>query len=82
MSVQGAKDFLVKVSTDPAMADKAREAHETALLSVAQHEGFDFSAEDLRTAMSEVSVLDDLETDDADAVVGGRPFVGRDSFMR
>lgn len=81
MSVQGAKDFLVKVSTDPTMADKAREAHERALLSVAQQEGFEFSAEDLRAAMSEVSVLDDLATSDADAVVGGVP-IGLDSFMR
>lgn len=80
MSVQQAKDFLVKVSTDTATADKARDAHEAALLSVAQQEGFTFSAEDLRAAMSEVSVLDDLTADDADTVVGG--FTGRDSFMR
>lgn len=78
MSVQRAKDFLVKVSTDKTTADKAREAHEGALLSVAQQEGFDFSPEDLRAAMSEVSLLDDLAADDADAVVGG--FVGRDSL--
>lgn len=77
MSVRTAKDFLVKVSTDEAVADKAREAHEAALLSVAQQEGFDISVEDLRQALSEVSVLDDLAADDADAVVGG--FVGRDS---
>lgn len=82
MSVQRAKDFLVKVSTDPATADKAREAHEAALLSVARQEGFDLSAEDLRAAMSEVSVLDDLTADDLDEVVGGRRFTGRDSFMR
>ena len=78
MSVQRAKDFLVKVSTDAATADKARQAHETALLSVAEGEGFDISAEDLRAALSEVSVLDDLAVDDADAVVGG--FTGRDSL--
>ena len=81
MSVQRAKDFLVKVSTDRTTADKAREAHEAALLSVAQGEGFDFSAEDLRAAMSEVSLLDDLAANDADAVVGGARFTGRDSFM-
>lgn len=80
MSVQSAKDFLVKVSTDEALAAKAREAHEAALISVAQQEGFDISADDLRAAMSEVSVLDDLAADDADAVVGG--FVGRDSVTR
>jgi predicted ribosomally synthesized peptide with nif11-like leader len=78
MSVQRAKDFLVKVSTDTATADKARQAHESALLAVAQQEGFDISAEDLRAALSEVSVLDDLAVDDADAVVGG--FTGRDSL--
>lgn len=82
MSVQRAKDFLTKVSTDRATADKAREAHEAALLSVAQQEGFDFSAEDLRAAMSEVSLLDDLSADDVDDVVGGATFTGRDSFMR
>ncbi len=80
MSVQAAKDFLVEVSTDDALAARAREAHEAALLSVAQQEGFDISAEDLRAAMSEVAVLDDLAVDDADAVVGG--FTGRDSLMR
>jgi predicted ribosomally synthesized peptide with nif11-like leader len=80
MSVERAKDFLVKVSTDPATADRAREAHEAALLSVAQQEGFDIGAEDLRAAMSEVSLLDDLAVDDADAVMGG--FTGRDSLMR
>jgi predicted ribosomally synthesized peptide with nif11-like leader len=78
MSVQRAKDFLVQVSTDVETAGKAREAHEAALLSVAQQEGFDIGAEDLRAALSEVSVLDDLAADDADAVVGG--FTGRDSF--
>ena len=78
MSVQSAKDFLVKVSTDTTTADKAREAHEAALISVAQQEGFDISAEDLRAAMSEVSLLDDLAADDADEVVGG--FTGRDSL--
>ena len=82
MSVQRAKDFLVQVSSDTATADKAREAHEAALLSVAQQEGFDFSADDLRAAMSEISLLDDLAADDADAVVGGAPFTGRDSFTR
>lgn len=82
MSVQRAKDFLVKVSTDPATADRAREAHEAALLSVAQQEGFDIDADDLRAAMSEVDVLDDLAASDVDEVVGGRVFVGRDSFMR
>lgn len=82
MSVQQAKDFLVKVSTDPATADKARQAHEAALLSVAQQEGFDISAEDLRAAMSEVSVLDDLTAGDVDEVVGGARFTGRDSLMR
>lgn len=82
MSVESAKDFLVGVSTDDALATKARAAHEAALVSVAQQEGFDVSAEDLRAAMSEVSVLDDLAVDDADAmgVVGG--FTGRDSFVR
>lgn len=82
MSVQQAKAFLVKATTDPATADKARDAHEAALLSVAQEEGFDVSAADLRAAMSEVSLLDDLTADDADEVMGGRTFVGRDSFMR
>jgi predicted ribosomally synthesized peptide with nif11-like leader len=81
MSVQQAKDFLVKVSTDRATADKAREAHEAALLSVAQQEGFDISAEDLQAAMSELSLLDDLAADDTDAVMGGARFTGRDSFM-
>lgn len=82
MSVQKAKDFLVKVSTEEATADKAREAHEAALLSVAQEEGFDISAEDLRAAMSEVAVLDDLAADDVDDVVGGATYTGRDSLMR
>jgi predicted ribosomally synthesized peptide with nif11-like leader len=77
MSVQLAKDFLVKVSTDAETADKARQAHEAALLAVAKDEGFDIGAEDLREALSEISVLDDLAVDDADAVVGG--FSGRDS---
>ena len=82
MSVQRAKDFLVKVSTDAATAEKARQAHEASLLSVAEQEGFDISAEDLRAAMSEISVLDDLAADDLDAVVGGAAFTGRDSVWR
>lgn len=50
MSVRRAKDFLARVSTDQATTDRARDAHEAALLAVAQQQGFDISAEDLRAA--------------------------------
>lgn len=79
MSVDKAKEFLVQVSTDEQMADKAREAHEAALLAVAQQSGFDIGADDLREAMSEVDMLDDLALSDSDQVVGGRAWTGRDS---
>lgn len=84
MSVEKAKEFLVKVSTDERMAGKAREAHEASLLAVAQEFGFDIGADDLREAMSEVEMLDDLDLTDTDQVVGGRRFTGRDSvtFMK
>lgn len=69
MSVQQARDFLDKVGTDSATAYKAHVAHQAALVSVAEQEGFEFSVEDLREAVSEISVLEDLPTSDADEVV-------------
>lgn len=80
MSVEKAKEFLVKVSTDKEVAEKAREAHEASLLAVAREFGFDIEAEDLREAMSEIELLDDLTVTDADQVVGGKAFTGRDSM--
>lgn len=84
MSVEKAKEFLVKVSTDDGTAKKAREAQEASLLAVARESGFDIGADDLREAMSEVEMLDDLAMTDTDQVVGGARFTGRDSvtFMR
>lgn len=79
MSMEKAKEFLVKVSTDKQMADKVREAHQASLLAVAQESGFDIDADDLRAAMSEIELLDDLGLTDATEVVGGVPFTGRDS---
>lgn len=81
MSVQQAKDFLVQAHTDTATADKVREARDAALVSLAQEEGFDISAQDLQAAMSEAAVLDDLAVADVDDVVGGVPMY-YDSVMR
>lgn len=82
MSVQRAKDFLVKVSTDKQMAEKVREAHEASLLAVAHESGFDIDADNLRAAMNEIEMLDDLDLSDATEVVGGDPYVGHDSVMK
>jgi predicted ribosomally synthesized peptide with nif11-like leader len=60
MSVQLAKDFLVKIATDEVAAKKAEAAQRAALLGVAREMGFEFSADDLNGALDDVDELDDV----------------------
>jgi predicted ribosomally synthesized peptide with nif11-like leader len=71
MSVQKAKDFLVKIATDEAAATKARAAHESALLVVAKELGYSFDATDLRDAMADIEDLDELSPEALEGVSGG-----------
>ncbi len=71
MSVEQAKEFLVKISTDEEAADKARQAHEASLLKVAAELGFTLDASDLETAMAAIVEVDELTDDELDEVAGG-----------
>ena len=71
MSVEQAKQFLVKISTDEEAADKAREAHEASLLKVAEELGFTLEASDLEAAMGAIAEVDELSDDELDEVAGG-----------
>jgi predicted ribosomally synthesized peptide with nif11-like leader len=72
MSIQTAKDFLVKIATDEEAAKKAQAAHESALLTLARQMGYTFSEGDLRQAMDDVEALDQLSGEQLDRVAGGR----------
>lgn len=71
MSVQKAKDFLVHIATDQAASEKARAAHEAALMQLASGLGFSFTADDLREAMDDMGQLDELSSADLQGVAGG-----------
>jgi len=72
MSIQTAKEFLVKVATDEAAATKAQAAHESALLNLARQMGYTFSENELRQAMSDVEELDELSESQLSTISGGR----------
>lgn len=72
MSLQKAKDFLAHIATDQAASEKARAAHETALMQVASQLGFSFSAADLRQAMDDMGSLDELSASELSSLAGGR----------
>ena len=69
MSIQMAKEFLVKVATDESLARKAADAQRAALLDLAKKAGYSFSDADLNSAMDEV---DELSEADLRHVAGGR----------
>ncbi len=71
MSVEQAKEFLVKIATDEEAADKARRAHEASLLKVAEELGFSLDASDLEAAMTSIAEIDELTDDELDEVAGG-----------
>lgn len=71
MSVQKAKDFLTHLATDQAASEKARAAHEAALMQVASGLGFSFSATDLREAMDDMG-QGDLSAAELHGIAGGR----------
>lgn len=77
MSAQKARDFLVHIATDQAASEKARAAHEAALMQVASELGFSFSAADLREAMDDIGQLDDLSSAELHGVSGGMISTGR-----
>jgi len=71
MSVQKAKDFLAHIATDQAASEKARAAHEAALMQVASGLGFSFSATDLREAMDDMGT-GELSGAELHGIAGGR----------
>lgn len=71
MSIQNAKEFLVKIATDVKAAKEAQSAHEQALVRLGEGLGFRFSAADLRKAMADVDELDQLTDDQLAGVTGG-----------
>ncbi|MBP7775752.1 MAG: Nif11-like leader peptide family RiPP precursor [Acidobacteria bacterium] len=72
MSVQSAKEFLVKIATDEQLATRAEDAQRGALLGLAQELGYAFSDGDLSSAMEDVDELDKLSDADLRSIAGGR----------
>jgi len=72
MTIQTAKDFLVKIATDEAAAKKAQAAHESALLNLARQMGYTISESELRQAMADVEELDELSESQLSTISGGR----------
>ena len=72
MSIQVAKDFLVKIATDVKAAEEAQAAHEDSLVGLGKRMGFAFSAADLREAMTSIDELDELSESALESVAGGR----------
>ena len=77
MSIQVAKDFLVKIATDVKAAEDAQAAHEDSLVGLGKRMGFAFSAADLREAMTAIDELDELSEIELESVAGGRGLPGR-----
>lgn len=77
MSIQVAKDFLVKIATDVQSAKEAQAAHEDSLVGLGKRMGFAFSAADLREAMTAIDELDELSQTELEGVAGGRGLPGR-----
>jgi predicted ribosomally synthesized peptide with nif11-like leader len=71
MSIENAKEFLVKISTDEAAARKAEEAHFRSLMETAADLGYEVSEEDLNQAMEDISSFGELSEDQLEAVSGG-----------
>ena len=72
MSIQVAKDFLVRIATDVKAAEEAQAAHEESLVGLGKRLGFAFSAADLREAMTAIDELDELSATELESVAGGR----------
>ena len=72
MSIQVAKEFLVKIATDAKAAEEAQAAHEESLVGLGKRMGFAFSAADLREAMTAIDELDELRESALEGVAGGR----------
>jgi predicted ribosomally synthesized peptide with nif11-like leader len=71
MSIELAKEFLVRVATDESLAPQADEAQRAALLGLAKKVGYSFSDADLNAAMGQIDELDELTAADLQHVAGG-----------
>lgn len=71
MSVEKAKEFLIKATTDDAVATRAGDAYLGALQSVASELGYDISAAELQAAMDDLNAFSELSEAELDAVAGG-----------
>lgn len=74
MSIEQAKEFLVKISTEDEAARKAEEAHFASLLQTATELGYELSGDDLRQAMEDISSFSELSEDQLASVAGGSHF--------
>jgi predicted ribosomally synthesized peptide with nif11-like leader len=71
MSIEKAKEYLVKLTESEEAARKADEAHVKALLDLSGEMGFELEERDLREAMDEMCGLGELSEEDLEAVAGG-----------
>jgi predicted ribosomally synthesized peptide with nif11-like leader len=78
MSVEKAKEFLIKASTEQETSLKADQAYRESLLSVAKEMGYEFDADELRAAMEDLSSFGELSEGELEQVAGG---IYRDSLF-
>ncbi len=71
MSVQAAKDFVAKIKEDKSLEDSLVSADDDdARRKIAKDTGFDFTRDEMKEAISEISGKQ-LSDDDLDSVAGG-----------
>ncbi len=71
MSTEQASEFLKKLSTDKAAADKFKETFRATLVKAGKDAGFKFTREDLDTALVEMKA--EIPEGELKGVAGGTP---------
>jgi len=70
MSVEKAKEFLIKTSTEEEAAAKADQAYWESLLKVSKEMGYEFGEEELQAAMEDLSSFGELSEGELEQVAG------------
>ena len=70
MSIENAKEFLIKTSTESEAITKAERAYLESMLKVAKAMGYEISEDELRAAMEDLSSFGELSEQELGGVVG------------
>jgi predicted ribosomally synthesized peptide with nif11-like leader len=72
MSVDKAKEFLIKASTDEDTATKVEKTYLASLLAVAGDLGFELREDELMAAMEDLSSFGELSEQELDQITGAK----------